>query len=94
MRKYEFVFIVHPELDETAFSGVIDKVRALITESGGSIDKQDLWGRRRLAYAIRKQKEGQFVLLNISMIPEKITVLEQSVRYLEPILRYMITVID
>ena len=65
MRKYELVCIFHPDLDEEAFTANVDKVKAWITELGGSVDKVDIWGRRKLAYSIRKQKEGQYILLNI-----------------------------
>ena len=47
MRNYELVCIVQPELDETAFKGVVDRVSSWVTEAGGSVDKVDIWGRRR-----------------------------------------------
>ena len=70
MRKYELVCIVQPELDETAFKGVVDRVTGWVTEAGGSVDKVDVWGRRRLAYQIRKQREGQYVLMNVTLDPK------------------------
>jgi small subunit ribosomal protein S6 len=94
MRKYELVCIVHPEQDETAFNGIIEKIKGWIVEAGGTVDKIDLWGRRTLAYMIRKQKEGQYVLLNISLPASATTALDQNLRYLEPVIRYMITVVD
>ncbi len=94
MKKYELVCIFHPDLDETAFNGVIEKVRGWIDESGGSVDKEDVWGRRRLAYAIRKQREGQYVLMNISLPAAAIAGLEQNLRFLESLLRSMITMVD
>jgi small subunit ribosomal protein S6 len=69
MRNYELVCIVHPDLDETAFKGVIEKVSGWVTDAGGTVDKVDIWGRRRMAYIIRKQREGNYVLLNISLPP-------------------------
>ena len=47
MRNYELVCIIHPDLDETAFNGAIDKVKEWITEAGGAINKVDVWGRKR-----------------------------------------------
>jgi small subunit ribosomal protein S6 len=61
MRSYEVIFIVHPDLDENALTGVVDRVQGWIKDSGGSIDKVDQWGKRRMAYSIRKQREGQYV---------------------------------
>jgi small subunit ribosomal protein S6 len=94
MRKYELVCVVHPDLDEAAFNGVIDKIKGWIAEAGGTIDKVDIWGRRRLAYPIKKQREGQYVLFNTSMPNTASTALDQNLRFLEPVIRYMITVVD
>jgi len=90
MRNYELVCIVQPELDETAFKGVIERVSNWVTEAGGSVEKVDIWGRRRLAYQIRKQREGQYVLLNVSLDPKSASELERNIRYLETILRHML----
>lgn len=94
MRKYEVVLIVHPELDETNFNGVLEKVKGWITTSGGSCSKVDVWGRRRLAYAIRKQREGQYVLITAEFAPAFSAELERNLRFLEPVIRFMITVVD
>jgi small subunit ribosomal protein S6 len=94
MRKYELVCVVHPDLDETAFNGVIDKIKGWIAEAGGTIDKVDVWGRKRLAYPIKKQREGQYVLFNTSMPNTASTALDQNLRFLEPVIRYMITVVE
>jgi small subunit ribosomal protein S6 len=94
MHKYELVCIVHPDLDETAFNGAIDKVKGWISDAGGSVDKLDVWGRKRLAYAVRKQREGQYVLMNISLPPTATAGLDQNLRFLEPVIRYMITSVE
>jgi len=94
MHKYELVCIIHPDLDETAFNGAIDKVKGWISDAGGSVDKLDVWGRRRLAYSVRKQREGQYVLLNVSLPPSATAGLDQNLRFLEPVIRYMITAVE
>lgn len=94
MHKYELVCIIHPDLDEAAFNGAIDKVKGWVVEAGGSIDKTDVWGRKRLAYNIRKQREGQYFLLNISLPPAATKGLDQNLRFLEPVIRHMITLVD
>jgi len=91
MRNYELVFIVHPDLDETAFGGVVEKVSGWITESGGSVEKTDVWGKRRMAYAIRKQRDGQYVLMNINIAPAFTAELERNLQILEPVMRFMLT---
>ncbi len=86
MRKYELVCVIQPDLDETAFNGVVEKVKGWISDSGGSVDKVDVWGRRKLAYIIKKQREGQYVLLNVTMNPTATAELERNLRYQEPII--------
>ena len=94
MRDYEVVFIVHPDLDENAMKGVIEKVQAWITDSGGSIVKTENWGKRRLAYIIRKQREGQYVFIQAQIAPTFTNELERNLRFLEPVMRFLITVVD
>jgi small subunit ribosomal protein S6 len=94
MRNYEIVFIVHPDLDENALNGVVDRVKGWITEAGGAIDKVDVWGRKRLAYVIRKQREGQYVLVQAQMAPAFGAELDRNLRFLEPVIRYSITIME
>ncbi|MBK9927307.1 MAG: 30S ribosomal protein S6 [Anaerolineales bacterium] len=93
MRKYELICILQPELDETAFKSALERVQGWVTESGGSVDKTEIWGRRKLAFAIHKQTEGQYVLLNVTLDPKSTGDLERNIRYLEPVLRHMLTVV-
>ncbi len=93
MRKYELVCLIQPDLDEAAFNAVLDRVKGWVTESGGSVDKVDIWGKRRLAYTIRKQRESNYVLLNLSLQPTNTAGLEQNLRYTEPIMRHMLTLV-
>jgi small subunit ribosomal protein S6 len=90
MRDYELIFIVHPDLDETAFNEIVETVQSWITEAGGEITKVDLWGKRKLAYPIRKQIEGQYVLIDTKMEPSENAELERNLGLLEPIMRYLI----
>lgn len=92
MRDYEVVIIVQPDLDETALTGVIDKVKGWVTETGGTVGKVDIWGKRRMAYVIRKQREGQYVVFYNQMDPTTTAGLERNLRFLEPVMRFMITV--
>lgn len=94
MHNYESVCIVHPDLDENAFKDTLDKVNNWVTEFGGTVDKLDVWGRRRLAYSIRKQREGQYAVFYISMPPAATAELERNLRFQENILRSMITVAE
>ena len=93
MRSYELIFIVHPELDETAFNNLIERVKGWITESGGKISRVDIWGKRQLAYPIRKQTEGQYVFMETQLSPEFCIELERNLRYQEPIMRFLLTTV-
>jgi len=91
MRDYEVVIIVQPDLDETALNGVIEKTKGWITETGGTITKVDIWGKRRMTYAIRKQREGQYVLIAAQMEPSATADFERNLRFLETVMRFMVT---
>lgn len=93
MRNYELVCILQPDLDETAFKEAVERVKSWISEAGGNIVKEDVWGKRKLAYLIRKQREGQYVLLNISLPAEATRELERNIRFLEPVMRHMLTAV-
>ena len=91
MNDYELVFVVHPELDENAFKELLEKVKGWIAEAGGQVTKVDLWGKRRMAYIIRKQREGVYVVMQTSMAPASCATLERNLRFQEPILRFLLT---
>ncbi len=93
MHKYELVCVIQPDLDEAAFNGVLDRVKGWVTDSGGTVDKVDIWGKRRLAYGIRKQREGNYVLFNLSLQPATAAGLQQNLRYTETVMRHMLTLV-
>lgn len=90
MREYELIVIVHPDLDENAFNDVIERVRGWIGDLGGEVAKTDIWGKRKMAYPIRKQTEGQYVLMHTKMKATTGAQLERNLRFLEPIMRFSI----
>jgi small subunit ribosomal protein S6 len=94
MRNYELVCIVQPDLDETAFNETVERVKSWITDAGGSVSKVDVWGKRKLAYLIRKQREGQYVLLQAQIAPAFNSELERNLRFLEPVMRYLLITTD
>jgi len=94
MRQYELILIVQPDLDEEATTAVIDRVKDMITSNGGEILKTDLWGSRQLAYEIQDFRDGYYVYMEVQFAPEFGAELTQSLRYIEPVIRYMLTKID
>lgn len=94
MRKYEIIFIAHPDLDEENLNNVVEKVKSWIADDKGEVVSVDNWGKKRLAYRIRKQREGQYVLITANMEPASVKNLSQNMRYVESIMRSMITSVD
>ena len=94
MQKYEVVVIIHPDLDEGAFEAMVEKISGWITGADGSVEKVDKWGLRRMAYQIRKQREGQYVLFLTEMPTSYITELERNLQLQEAVMRYMVTSVE
>lgn len=91
MNQYEVLYVITPELDDEANQAVQDKFAKIITDNGGEIEKTDVWGKRRLAYAIDYKTEGFYVLVNFSANPELPRELERNLRNDERVMRYMVT---
>ncbi|MEJ2607269.1 MAG: 30S ribosomal protein S6 [Anaerolineales bacterium] len=94
MRNYELAYIAHPELDETELKALEERVTGWVDAAGGKIVKVDRWGKRRLAYAIAKQNDGHYFIIDVEMPPEAGVVIERDLRLSEQILRFMITLQD
>ncbi len=90
MRSYELVFIVHPQVEGDALTALLDNVRNLVERSGGRVVRVEPWGMRRLAYPIRKQWEGQYVLMRLELEARGVAALEHDLRLLEPVMRHLI----
>ncbi len=90
MHNYEVIVIIHPDLDENGLKGAVERVQGWINNAGGSIVKTDLWGKRRLAYSIRKQREGQYVYFEAAFAPSFSAELERNLRLFEPVMRFSI----
>ena len=89
MKPYELLLIITPDHDENEAEALTDQVKGII-ESGGTLLKIDPWGKKRLAYPIQKRSEGYYVLYIFESAPSFVASLNQSLRVIETILRYMI----
>ena len=94
MHNYEVIFILQPDLDDTAITGIIEKVSGWITDAKGTIAKVERWGKRHMAYSIRKQREGYYVYVNAQLAAASMAELDRNLRFTEPVLRYLITNAD
>jgi len=90
MRNYELVAIMSPELDEAGVTEIIDRVAQSINSRGGTVEEIDKWGRRKLAYPIRKFMEADYVLARFQLMPQSVKELETEISASEDILRYIV----
>ena len=90
MRDYEVLYIAAPDLDEEKVQDVVKKVNSLIEGGGGSVERTNLWGKRKLAYEVRSQKEGFYVLQDFKFAPERIPELEAGLKITEEVMRHLI----
>jgi len=94
LRTYEALYIVHPDQDDAGIQTVAKGVEDLITENGGAIVRSEIWGRRRLAYTVKKLTEGYYVLLRFQAEPTFIDKLELHFRLSETIFRHVVVHLD
>ncbi|MBS5935781.1 MAG: 30S ribosomal protein S6 [Veillonella sp.] len=89
MNKYEVMVIVKPAEEEVT-NATIEKVEALIARVGGTVEKVDRWGKRRLAYPVKKFTDGFFTLVNFEAAPAEIKEIDRVLKINDEILRHMI----
>lgn len=89
MNEYELMYIVHPEADSDAVTSVNEQVTAWIGAQGGEVLQTNVWGRRKLAFAIEKQSEGTYVVMNLRLAGPALSEVERNIRLYEQVLRYM-----
>lgn len=94
MRQYELMTIFDPEMDERGVQQQFEKFLNVVTNDGGTVDKIDHWGRRRLAYEIDKKAEGVYSLAHLTCTPATSKELERQLGLSEQILRSKILRID
>ncbi|MER6764674.1 MULTISPECIES: 30S ribosomal protein S6 [Amycolatopsis] len=86
-RHYEVMVILDPTLDERTVAPTLDNFLNVIRTSGGSVEKVDVWGRRRLAYEIKKNAEGIYALLDLNSTSEAVKELDRQLSLQETVLR-------
>lgn len=89
MQKYETLFVQHPDLPEAQVRETNDRVRRLIEGMGGQVTELQDWGMRELAYPIRKQSRGIYVLVQYTALPAVVPELERTLRIADEILRFV-----
>lgn len=89
MNHYESIFIVKPSLTEEEVNKVIEKVRSLIEQNGGTVHKVENWGKKKLAYEIEKEKKGTYTFLSFQSDGRVIRELERAYRLDDAVMRYL-----
>lgn len=91
LRDYEILYIVRPELDDTAVNEAVQTVETLIKNLGGEPSKSDVWGRRRLAYEVAHLREGYYVLTDFALPAERVAELEATLKISDTVFRHLVT---
>ena len=94
MRIYENLFIVKPDATEEEIDALVEQMSKNVTTAGGTIDKVEKWGKRRLAYRVEKNREGFYVLLQFSSEPEIVKEFERRMRVQDSVIKFLTVRID
>jgi small subunit ribosomal protein S6 len=87
MRRYELMVILDPDLEERTISPSLDQFLGVVRQDGGSVEKVDVWGRRRLAYEIQHKVEGIYAVLDVTASPAAVKELDRQLNLNEAVLR-------
>src|SRR6478752_2210493 len=87
MHQYELMVILDPEIDERTVAPSLDKFLNVIRNDGGSVDNVDIWGRRRLAYEIKKKAEGIYAVVDFTATPATTAELDRQLNLSEAVMR-------
>jgi small subunit ribosomal protein S6 len=93
-RIYEELFILRNDITEEEVTSVIDQIRTVLTNAGGTIDKEERWGVRKLAYRVGKRTEGFYVLLQFTAAASAVREVERRLRVNDAVLKYLTVRID
>jgi small subunit ribosomal protein S6 len=94
MRIYEELFIVRPDATDEELDPLIEQLKNVITQAGGTLDKTEKWGIRKLAYRVLKYKEGNYTLLVFTAKPETVKEIERRLRVADLVMKYITVRID
>ncbi|MDY0040237.1 MAG: 30S ribosomal protein S6 [Desulforhabdus sp.] len=89
MRKYETFFIVDPDLPDDITANVDEKIKSIITAQGGTVISYAPWGKKKLAYPVKKRSRGLYVLTEYSGGPALVAELERNMRLDERVLKFI-----
>jgi small subunit ribosomal protein S6 len=88
MRKYEIIFILDPDLEEEQAQSLIEKAKGIITQGNGEILKVEDWGKRKLAYEVKKKPKGHYILIHFLGSPALLSELERNFRVMDAVIKF------
>lgn len=88
-RTYEVMYIVRPDVEEADLDKLIEGFNQVVTNGGGEVTNVEKWGRRRLAYLVRKFQDGIYILMFISADGPLVAELERRLRVTEPVIKFI-----
>ncbi len=94
MRAYETIYIVHPDVVGDGYTAVVDKFKEVLTDQGANVIKVDEWGTRKLAYAVKKQGRGTYILMAYEATPSTIAELERRMRIDEQVIKFQTVLLE
>ena len=86
---YENVFIARQDISSTQVEALAETLAQIVTQQGGQVAKREYWGLRNLAYRIKKNRKGHYMLFNLDAPPAAVSELERNMRINEDVLRYL-----
>jgi small subunit ribosomal protein S6 len=89
--EYEILLLLDPELPDERQTDVVNRIRDLVEKQGGSFDRHDVWGRRKLAYEIDHKTDGTYHLLHVSCSPEALEEVSRVLKIDDGVMRHMAT---
>jgi len=93
VKEYELTVLIHPDL-EADLETPLGKVRDIITAAGGTIIREDNWGKKKLAYAIRREEFGIYVYMDVALPPEAPLKISNTFNITDEVLRYLLVTVD
>ncbi|HHP51601.1 MAG TPA: 30S ribosomal protein S6 [Moorella mulderi] len=90
MRQYEVVYVLRPDLEAEKIAALVERFKNLVTDQGGEVLEISQWGKRRLAYEIKKFREGYYVLMKFKGKPQVAQELDRVLRITEDVIRFLI----
>ena len=92
MKKYEIMYILKANLEEGARKEVMEKLHAILTNNGGKVTNVNEWGLRDLAYPIKKESKGYYVVIKVECEPNATKEFDRKTKINSNVLRYLVTV--